>query len=146
MTPRTMLTARQRAALFALPGDHSRISQHCVFSETDLAAIRRRRRPRNRLGFALQLCAFRWPGRLIDPGENIPNAMFAFVAEQIGASADDIAHYAARDVAQYQHSAAPQQIFGFRPFEGQARSEICAWLTARWGSACECTSGRRFSG
>ena len=130
-----MLTARQRAALFALPGDHTLLSQHCVFSGADLAAIRRRRRSRNRLGFALQLCAFRWPGRLIDPGEDIPDAMLAFVAEQIGASADDIAHYAARDVTRYQHSAALQQIFGFRPFEGQARREICTWLTIRAGEA-----------
>ena len=68
MPRRAILTARQRAALFGLPTDEEAVLKHCVLSDADLVHIRRRRRPQNRLGFALQLCALRYPGRLIQPG------------------------------------------------------------------------------
>jgi TnpA family transposase len=38
---------------------------HWTLAGTDHEAIHRRRRARNRLGFALQLCALRYPGRLL---------------------------------------------------------------------------------
>jgi Domain of unknown function (DUF4158) len=82
MARRTVLTGRQRDALLALPADEPTLLQHHVFSDVDLNHIRRRRRPQNRLGFALQLCAFRYPGRLLQPGEVIPEAMLAFIGGQ----------------------------------------------------------------
>jgi TnpA family transposase len=72
MAHRTILTDRQRAALFDLPEDEPTHLRFYVLSDHDIALIRRRRRPSNRLGFALQLCAFRYPGRLIQPSETIP--------------------------------------------------------------------------
>ena len=36
--------------------------RHYTFSEPDLAVIRQRYRPANRLGFAIQLCYMRYPG------------------------------------------------------------------------------------
>ncbi|MBD3703911.1 DUF4158 domain-containing protein, partial [Klebsiella pneumoniae] len=38
--------------------------------------IRQRRRPENRIGFALQLCALRYPGRAL-PGEMIPREVLS---------------------------------------------------------------------
>jgi Domain of unknown function (DUF4158) len=63
MGRRTVLTGRQRDALLALPADEPTLLQHHLLNDVDLGHIRRRRRPQNRLGFALQLCAFRYPGR-----------------------------------------------------------------------------------
>ena len=76
MARRTVLTGRQRDALLALPADEPTLLQHHVLSDVDLGHIRRRR-PQNRLGFALQLCAFRYPGRLLQPGEVIPECQSA---------------------------------------------------------------------
>lgn len=72
MPRRSILTARQRAALFDLPTDEATILYHYTLADDDLEFIRTRRHARNRLGFALQLCAFRYPGRLLASGEVIP--------------------------------------------------------------------------
>ena len=54
MPRRTILTERQRQSLFRLPDDAPTLLRHYVLSDEDLDRIRRRRGPRNRLGFALQ--------------------------------------------------------------------------------------------
>jgi TnpA family transposase len=87
---RTILTERQRQLLFRLPDDAPTLLRHYVLSDEDLDRIRRRRGPRNRLGFALQLCALRYPGRLLQPSETIPEPMLAFVAAQLGLAGDDL--------------------------------------------------------
>ena len=128
MARRAVLTARQREALFALPADEPTLLRHCILSEEDLAHVRGRHRARNRLGFALQLCAFRYPGRLLRPGETIPEAMLAFVGGQLGLEADDLAGYAARSETHYEHSVVLRRLYGFRPFEGLAAQEVGDWL------------------
>ena len=128
MPRRAVLTARQRAALFALPTDEAVFIQHYVLSDVDLAHIRRRRRAPNRLGFALQLCALRYPGRLLQPGELIPSGMLAFIGAQLGIAADAMLTYAARAETRYEHSAALQTLYGYRPFSGAARRDFAVWL------------------
>ena len=128
MARRTVLTARQREALFALPASEADLLRHCVLSDADLVHVRGRRRDRNRLGFALQLCAFRYPGRLIGKGEAIPEAMLAFVAAQLGLSGEAVTDYAARSETHYEHSSTIQQLYGYRPFEGMVREQFQAWL------------------
>ena len=69
MPRRHILTERQRSALLDLPTDEQSLLQHYTLANDDLELIRERRRPENRMRFALQLCAFRYPGRLLYPGE-----------------------------------------------------------------------------
>jgi hypothetical protein len=128
MARRRILTPAQRVALLALPVDRGEAARHYTLNEAELAAINRRRGARNRLGFALQLCAFRYPGRLLHPGEELPPAVVAFVAEQIGVAPDALSGYAFRPNTKYEHSAALQDILGWRPFEGHARRKVEAWL------------------
>ncbi|RAX37839.1 Tn3 family transposase [Rhizobium tropici] len=128
MPRRTILTERQRERLFDLPTDEPSLLRHYILSDGDLRCIRLRRRPRNRLGFALQLCAFRYPGRLLQPGEMIPPPMLAFIGAQIGVAAEELAEYGARSETRYQHSTALQQLYGYRPFEGQVRANMLTWL------------------
>ena len=73
MPRRAVVSDEQRAALLALPDDETLLVQHWTLSRDDLAIIVRRRRPHNRLGFAIQLCALRYPGRFLRPGELIPD-------------------------------------------------------------------------
>jgi TnpA family transposase len=128
MARRAVLTARQREALFALPADEPSFLRHYILSDDDLAHIRGRHRARNRLGFALQLCAFRYPGRLLRPGETIPGAMLAFVGGQLGLGPDDLAGYAARSETHYEHAAVLRRLYGFRPYEGAAAEAMRDWF------------------
>ena len=133
MSHRTILTPRQRSALFDLPRERSALIAHYVLSDRDLGIVRRRVGAANQLGFALQLCAFRWPGRLIQPGETIPEAMLLFIGAQLGFDSEMLAGYGTRRATRYQHSAALQRLFGFRPFEGKARQELWSWLVGQAG-------------
>ena len=96
MPRRAVLSDEQRAALLALPDDETLLVQHWTLSRDDLAIIVRRRRPHNRLGFAIQLCALRYPGRFLRPGELIPDTPLAFVAEQLQVGPEVLADYLAQ--------------------------------------------------
>ena len=60
MPRRSIWSARQRAARFDLPTDEATLLRHYTLSDDDIEQIRVRRGGHNRLGFALQLCAFRY--------------------------------------------------------------------------------------
>ena len=62
MARRTVLTSRQRSALFALPQREADLLRHYTLSDEDLQNIGARRRPRNKLGFALRSSQPRRPG------------------------------------------------------------------------------------
>ncbi len=128
MARRTILTDRQRASLFDLPTDEAQFLKHYILSDEDLAHIRKRRRPENRLGFALQLCALRFPGRLLQPGEFIPESLLAFIGAQLGFTGDELLQYAQRRQTRYQHSSALQKIYGYYVFDGEVRKEFENWL------------------
>ena len=49
----------------------------------DLALINRHRGDPNRLGFAVMLCYLRFPGRILQQGDQPPAALCAFIAEQL---------------------------------------------------------------
>ena len=96
MARRTVLTSRQRSALFALPQREADLLRHYTLSDEDLQNIGARRRPRNKLGFALQLCVLRHPGRLLAPGEFVPPAVVGFIGRQLDLDGDELADYAVR--------------------------------------------------
>ena len=70
MPRRHILTERQRKVLFDLPTDEGALLRHYILDNDDIEHIRTRRHEHNKLGFALQLCAFRYPGRLLR-GQNL---------------------------------------------------------------------------
>jgi hypothetical protein len=59
MARRHVITDAQFDCLLALPTGEADLIRHYTLSPEDLDLIARRRRPQNRLGFALQLCALR---------------------------------------------------------------------------------------
>src|SRR3954451_2283002 len=101
MARRALLTAAQRAALLAPPTERRDLARVWTLSEPELAFLARRRRDRNRLGVALQLCALRPPGRLRRRAETVPAAAVAFVAEQLGVAAVASGGYAVREPTEY---------------------------------------------
>lgn len=128
MAHRRILTAGQRRALFGLPADNHACLRWYTLTEDDLFRIGRRRKAENRLGFALQICALRFPGRLLRPGEVIPEAMLRVIADQVDADWRDIEGYGLRENTRYEHSAALQSELGYRPFLGAARAAMLRWL------------------
>ena len=56
MARRPVLTSRQRSAPFSLPPREVDRRRHDTLSDDELQHIGARRRPRNKLGFALQPC------------------------------------------------------------------------------------------
>ena len=128
MPRRSVLTERQRSALFDLPTDEASMLRHYTLADDDLEHINDRRRSENRIGFALQLCALRYPGRLLSSDEVIPEKVLRFLAAQLGLTGDDILPYAARRQTRQQHLHALRQIYGFKMFSGQGARCLKAWL------------------
>ena len=124
MARRTVLTSRQRSALFALPQREADLLRHYTLSDEDLQNIGARRRPRNKLGFALQLCVLRHPGRLLVPGEFVPPAVVGFIGRQLDLDGDELADYAVRSETRHEHLGELRRLYGFRSFSGGAAREL----------------------
>ncbi len=128
MPRRRVLTDAQLESLLALPRTEPVLIRHWILDEADLAAIARRRGGGNRLGYALQLCAFRYPGRLLRPGEILPQPALDFVAEQIHVTAAELATYAARRQTRQEQLDEQRETFGFSMYGADQAREFSAWL------------------
>lgn len=135
MPRRSILTERQQSALLDLPTDEASLLRHYTLADDDLEHIDARRRPENRIGFALQLCALRYPGRLLSSGEVIPEKMLRFIAAQLGLTGDDVLPYASRRQTRHQHLHALRQIYGYKMFSGRGARDLKAWLEREAGVA-----------
>jgi hypothetical protein len=137
MSRRTLLSSEQRARLFGIPTDAAEMATHYVLSPEDLALVRVKRRASNRLGFAVQLCALRHPGRPLDPAEPPPAPMLAFVANQLGIDPKLFAEYALRAETRREHLLELQEFLrlrGFRLADWRACLQVgvnAAWATDR---------------
>ncbi|MBD8641704.1 Tn3 family transposase [Sphingomonas sp. CFBP 13733] len=116
MPSRTILSPAQRSAIFDPPADRATIERLYTLGPDDLGQVARRRRGPNRLGYAVQLCYLRHPGRSLLPGETVPAAMLALLADQIGCRIDDFADYSARATTLREHRAEVEAYLGLRSF------------------------------
>lgn len=93
--------------------------RHYTLANDDIEHIRSRRRAHNRFLFALQLCVFRYPGRLLQPREVIPSEITEFLAAQLGIAPEDLTDYAHRAETRREHLADLREIYGYEVFSGQ---------------------------
>jgi len=128
MPRRRALTEAQLADLFALPTAEPDLIRHWTLGAADLAVVDRRRGSANQLGYALQLCAFRFPGRLLRPGDVVPEAALHFVAEQLRVGPEALLSYAARPQTRREQLDGLRETFGFRMFAPGHGRELLAWL------------------
>ena len=144
MPRRRVLTEAQLESLLALPVVEADLIRHWTLVPTDLPAVERRRGGHNQLGYALQLCAFRFPGRLLRPSEAIPEAAIFFVAGQLRIGAGALAAYATRHQTRREQLDGLRDTFGFRMYVPGHGRELLAWLLPwRWPPPTPSTSQRR---
>ncbi len=105
MAKRKLLKAQDRQTLFDIPADEDSLIRHYCLSPTDRLEVIVRRREHNRLGFAVQLCLMRYPGRPLMANERPPQAMLHYIAEQIGANPASFDLYAHREETRMNHVA-----------------------------------------
>jgi TnpA family transposase len=122
------MTDRQREALLSLPATEEEVVTHYSLDDGDLVAIAKSRTPATRLGYALQLCCLRFPGRYLRRGETLPAVMLDYIAEQLDINADVIAEFARRGPTRYEQLATIKRSHGFRDLSRPMRAELAAWL------------------
>jgi hypothetical protein len=128
MPHRELLTESMRLTLQTPAVDEREMVRHYTLSTEDLALIKRRRGDPNRLGFALVLCYLRFPGRVLQQGEQPPSALCSFIAEQLGVEAALFDDYAGRDQTRREHVLEIETALGFRPLTHALYREFAAWL------------------
>ena len=119
MPRRSILSASERASLLALPDSSDDLIRHYTFSESDLSVIRQHRGAANRLGFAVQLCYMRYPGRMMDVGEVPFPPLLHLVGSQLKVPVDTWADYGQRAETRREHLLELQSVFGFQSFTMQ---------------------------
>ena len=129
MPRRRAVTREQLEVLLALPVTETELIRHWTLGAADLAAIERRRRDPNQLGFALQLCAFRYPGRLLRPREVIPEPALAFCCRPTRCRPRCTRHLRrARFQTRREQLGALRAEFGFRTFAPNTGASCSTWL------------------
>jgi TnpA family transposase len=128
VTRRQQLSEAQIVTLFDPPTEQRELVRHYTLSDADLTAIRRSRGDHNRLGQALMLCYLRYPCRPLRAGEQPPEPLVIFVAEQIGVFPQSIEDYLTTERNRRCHSAGLQGRLGLRPFGTRPAAELATWL------------------
>lgn len=128
MTHRPILTERQRNDLIALPTDESSLLSYYILSDEDIIRIKQKRDDHNRLGFALQLCALRYPGRYLNADDILSKELINFVGAQLGLSEVKLLNFTYKSVTRYEHLRALQQQYGYLSFH-RFEDEFIIWLT-----------------
>ena len=131
MPTRELLPKAQRARFAEISEmDARELARYHTLSEADLAAVSARRGAPNRLGFAVQLCLLRYPGRPLQAGEIVPRNIVGFIASQVGADPDAFYDYAGgaegkgRDTTRREHVAEITRTLDFGIFDAQTYREL----------------------
>ena len=138
MPARLSMTTKQRTRLLVLPTTEEEVVRHHSLDANDLAAIREARTPETRLGYALQLCALRYPGRHLRRGELVPAIMLDHIAEQVGVDGELLAAFGRRAPTRYAQLDTIKRRHGFRDMTRPTKAEIMGWLI---GAAIGITDG-----
>ena len=113
LATRELLSPGQRIQFTEIPSDITTrdIARYYTFNSDDLKAINSCRRAHNRLGFAVQLCYLKFPGRVWELGEKVPKPVLSYIALQLDVKSKLIKNYALRDTTRREHLAKIQKVF-----------------------------------
>jgi TnpA family transposase len=117
--------------MLRIPNDLSDqlLARYYTLSEDDLVLIKQRRRPQNRLGFAVQLAYLRFPGRTWLASEEVPPRVLVYLADQLRVNPMSLVQYAQdREATRFEHLAELQRVYKIRSFTAQTYREMATWL------------------
>lgn len=113
-----LLTAEQRLSLLQLPDDVSDrlLARYHTLSDQDLETISNHRRDHNKLGFAVQLCLLRFPGRTLADVPGVPQRVLSNIAAQLRLPVSAFEEYGTREITLYEHIREIRELYGFRNY------------------------------
>ena len=100
-------------------------------SEQDQVFIAQRRRKRNRLGCAVQLCTLRYLGTFLSEPTQVPRAIVETLAVQLQVDSDVLQNYRTRVSTWYEHQTLILAYAGLKPFDGFQVFRLTRWLYAQ---------------
>ncbi|MFJ1311881.1 Tn3 family transposase [Agrobacterium sp. P15N1-A] len=104
MGRRKLINATEAQNLLGLTIDEDSLIRYYTLDAADRLECELRRRPHNKLGFAVQLCVMRQTGRLLGENEEPPSAVVLYVADQLGIEPGSYSIYAHRAQTRFDHS------------------------------------------
>jgi TnpA family transposase len=125
-----LLAPAQREALMAPPSDLNECIRYYTLSANDLHLISQHRGIHNQLGFAVQLCYLRFPGRALAVEEVPPPEIVGFVGAQLNLPPSAWSEYAKRDQTRREHLQELQRHSGLRLLTVADYRSVAAWVTA----------------
>ena len=149
-----LLTPEARAALLQIPPDLSDrdLARYYTLTPADQAVIARHRLPYNRLGFAVQLCMLRFPGRPLTDLLPLPARVLHYIAAQVAVDPAAFAAYGARENTLYRHLDEIRRTFGYnacrprmskRVTRGKVPRFVVELLGNYWCKKCRLACGNR---
>ncbi len=128
MPRRSVLTSQEKEIRLRLPVEEVARIRYYTLDEQDLSRIHERRSEPNRLGFAVQLCYFRYPGVVL-AGDQIPSEwLLDFVAQQIGTAPVEAGQvwtqYASHLAARREHVLDLQFLYGYSSFTQEDAHQV----------------------
>lgn len=130
MARSTVLTQRQREQVMAFPqpDDTRLIARSYLFSEQDIKIIRQQVSGSNQFTFALHLCVLRYPGRVWQINEQLPEYIINLVAEQLALSPALLDGSQDDPQLRREQLRRLRQQFGFRLFNDTTKQLLRDWM------------------
>ncbi|MDQ7027706.1 MAG: Tn3 family transposase [Anaerolineae bacterium] len=130
MARNTVLTQHQREQVMGFPHpDETRlIARSYLFSEQDTKIIRQQDSESNQFAFALHLCVLRYPGRVWQINEQLPEYLINLVADQLTLSPDLLDGSQDDPHLRREQFRRLRQQFGFRLFNDTTKQLLRDWM------------------
>ncbi|WP_420820972.1 Tn3 family transposase [Shimazuella alba] len=110
--------------------DQRELARYYTITPEEKSVIHQQRGASNRLGYAIQICYLRFPGRPLASNESIPELILHYISKQIGISPDSLKNYAGSrgGETRREHLRKIRNQFGYRAFTSKEYRELAHWL------------------
>ncbi|MCY1663871.1 DUF4158 domain-containing protein [Chryseobacterium sp. SL1] len=117
MALRKILSEKEKENLIESPILKEDIIRWYTLTESDIIIIEQNcRGTANKLGFAIQLCYLRFPGKVLKSNEAPDSLLLQYVCEQLKINPSVWEKYAIRDVTRREHIVLIRKFFGFKTY------------------------------
>lgn len=113
---RELFSKEQRKLFMKYPEDEWTIGSYYTFSKYDLETIMKHRKEENKLGFAIQLAALRYPGWSYSSNKTIPIEIIQYIANQVGTVPKALKLYSLRNNTSRDHIKELKKEYGYSSF------------------------------